>query len=125
MFLHIILRKGKISVKNLGVYYGATLLDETDLVESTNGSKILLEYYGNKKHSIDKIKLRTFYGITIIKKEYKKDEIKYEENTIKRISTNESKIRNIIQILKTNKVTPVGLNDVLTELLKRPQYQGE
>lgn len=112
-------------MKNLGVYYGATLLDETDLVESANNSKILLEYYGNKKHSIDKIKLKTFYGITIVKKEYGKDEIKCETNIINKISTNENKIRNIIETLKTNKVTPVALNDVLLELLKRPQYQGE
>jgi len=112
-------------VKNLGIYYGATLLDETDLVESANDSKILLEYYGNKKHSIDKIKLKTFYGITIVKKEYCKNEIKYEKNSIKKISTNESKIRNIIETLKTNKVTPVALNDVITDMLKQPQFQGE
>lgn len=112
-------------MKNLGIYYGATLLDETDLVESRNDSKILLEYYGNKKHSIDKIKLKTFYGITIVKKEYCKNEIKYEENSIKKISTNESKIRNIIETLKTNKVTPVALNDVITDMLKQQQFQGE
>ena len=112
-------------MKNLGIYYGATLLDETDLVESRNDSKILLEYYGNKKHSIDKIKLKTFYGITIVKKEYGKDEIKYEKNSINKISTNESKIKNIINILKENKVTPTGLNDVLIDLMKQPEFQGE
>jgi len=112
-------------VKNLGIYYGATVLDETDLVESENDCKILLEYYGNKKHSIDKIKLKTFYGITIVKKEYGKDEIKYEKNSINKISTNESKIKNIINILKENKVTPTGLNDVLIDLMKQPEFQGE
>ena len=112
-------------MKNLGVYYGATLLDETDLVESNNDSKILLEYYGNKKRSIEKTKLKTFYGITIVKKEYKKDEIKYEKNSINKISTNESTIRNIIEMLRINKVTPVALNDVLTDMLKAPQFQGE
>lgn len=110
---------------NLGVYYGATLLDETDLVETVNNDKILLEYYENKRHSIDKIKLKTFYGITVVKKEYGKNEIKCEKNCIKKISTNENKIINIIETLKTNKVTPVALNDVLIELLKKPQYQGE
>ena len=112
-------------MRNLGVYYGATILDETDLVESANDNKILLEYYGNKKHSIDKIKLKTFYGITIVKKEYGKDEIRCEKNSISKISTNENKIRDIIETLKINKVTPVGLNDVLTEILKRPEFQGE
>ena len=72
-----------------------------------------------------KIKLKTFYGITIVKKEYGENEIKFEKNSISKISTNENKIRSIIETLKTNKVTPMGLNDVLTELLKKPQYQGE
>lgn len=112
-------------MKNLGIYYGATLFDETDLVETAKDSKILLEYYGNKKHSMDKIKLKIFYGITIVKKEYGKDEIKCEKNSINRISTNERKIRDIIETLKINKVTPMALNDVLTDLLKYPQFQGE
>lgn len=112
-------------MKNLGIYYGATLLNETDLVESNNNSKILLEYYGIKKHGIEKTKLKTFYGIAIVKKEYNKDKIKYEKNSINKISTNENIIRNIIETLKTNKVTPVGLNDVLTDILKRPEFQGE
>ena len=65
------------------------------------------------------------YGIEIVKKEYGKDEIKCEKNSVNKISTNESKIINIIEKLKSNKVTPIGLNDVLLDLLKQPQFQGE
>ena len=79
------LRKGKEKVKSLGNYYGATLLDEIDLIETNNHNKIMLEYYGVKKHSIEKTKLKTFYGITIVKKEYGKDEIKCEQNSIRKI----------------------------------------
>ena len=43
-------------MKNLGIYYGATLLDETDLVESKNKNRIILEYYKNKKRSIKILK---------------------------------------------------------------------
>lgn len=112
-------------MKNLGIYCGATLLDETDLVETKSDNKIILEYYGTKKHSVEKAKLKTFYGITVVKKEYKKDKIKCEKNSINKISTDENKIRNIIETLKTNKVTPIGLNDVVTDILKLPEFQGE
>ena len=44
----------------LGVYHGATLLDETDLERTNNNNKIRLEYYTTKKHSVDKVKLKTF-----------------------------------------------------------------
>jgi len=112
-------------LRNAANYYGATLLNETDLVGVTNGNKIMLEYYEIKKRSIEKTKLKTFYGIEIVKKEYGKDEIKCEKNSVNKISTNENKIINIIEKLKSNKVTPIGLNDVLLDLLKQPQFQRE
>ena len=49
--------------------------------------------------------------------------MKLETNRIKQISTNEGKIKNIIETLKTYKVTPIALNDVLADLLKRPEFQ--
>ena len=110
-------------MKNLGVYYGATLLDTADLVESNNKNRIVLEYYRNKNHSLKTLKPKTFYGITVVKKEYIKDKVKLETNRIKQISTNEGKIKNIIETLKTYKVTPIALNDVLADLLKRQEFQ--
>ena len=110
-------------MKNLGNYYGATLIDTTDLVDTSNKNRIILEYYKNKKHSLKKVKLKTSYGIKVVKKEYKEDKVKLESNTIKQISTNEAKIKNIIKVLKTYKVTPIALNDVLTDLLKTSEFQ--
>lgn len=99
-------------MKNLGIYCGATLLNETNI-----GNKIMLEYYGSKKRYIDKIQLKTYYGITIVKREYGKNAIKFETNSVNKISTSQSKIKDIIEVLRRNKVTPVCLNDVLAELL--------
>lgn len=108
----------------LGVYHGATLLDETDLERTNNNNKIRLEYYTTKKHSVDKVKLKTFYGIAIVKKEYNnKHKVKLETNSIKKISTNKNIIIDIIETLKNNKVTPIALNDVLADLLKQPKFQ--
>lgn len=108
-------------MRSLGIYYGDTLLDEN---ESNNKNKIMLEYYRVEKTATRSINQKTFYGITIVKKEYERDEIRFEKNCIERISTNENKIENIIETLKKNKVTPIALNDVLADLLKQPQFQG-
>ena len=110
-------------MKNIGVYNGATILNEHDLVDGEH--KIMLEYYRTKRHYIKRTKLKTFYGIKIVEKKYGKDKIIHEENCINKISTNESIINEIINKLRKCKVTPIGLNDVLTDLMKQPQYQGE
>ena len=85
----------------------------------------MLEYYKTKKHYIKRAKLKTFYGIKIVKKKYDEDKIIHEENSINKISTNENIINEIINKLKEFKVTPIGLEDVITDLLKQPQYQGD
>ena len=104
-------------MKNLGKYYGATVLNEAGINE------VILEYYKSKKYTFRKAKLKTYYGITIVKREYKKDKVNLEKNTVKQISTNENKIKNLLEVLKTYKVTPIALNDVLTDLLKMPKFQ--
>lgn len=104
-------------MKNLEKYYGATVLNEAGINE------VVLEYYKSKKYTFRKAKLKTYYGITIVKREYKKDEVNLEKNTVKQISTNENKIKNLLEVLKTYKVTPIALNDVLTDLLKMPKFQ--
>lgn len=107
---------------NLGVYYGATLLNSTDLVESSNKNSIKLEYYGTEKQEKE-ANDQTLYGISIIKKEYCNDKVKYEKNTVDNVTTNENIIIKIIETLKNCKVTPIGLEDVLTDLLKQPEFQ--
>ena len=104
-------------MKNLGKYYGAAVLNEAGI------NDVVLEYYKSKKYTFRKAKLKTYYGITIVKREYKKDKVNLEKNTVKQISTNENKIKNLLEVLKTYKVTPIALNDVLTDLLKMPKFQ--
>ena len=104
-------------MKNLGKYYGAAVLNEAGINE------VVLEYYKSKKYTFRKAKLKTYYGITIVKREYKKDKVNLEKNTVKQISTNENKIKKLLEVLKTYKVTPIALNDVLTDLLKMPKFQ--
>ncbi len=112
-------------MKNLGTYYGTTLLQEKDARNTNNKNKIELEYYRIKKHGFMLTKRKTFYGIAVVKKEYVEDKIKMEKNIINKITTSERKIVNIIEKLKKCKVTPVALEDVLTDLMKEPAFQGE
>ena len=78
-------------MKNLRNYYVITLLDNEN-----SSNEIILEYYKNKKHTLNKAKLKTIYGITIIKKIYENGELKLEKNCIKNISTTKKFLNRII-----------------------------
>ena len=94
--------------------YGMTYFDENDLKETKINHRVELEYYKIDKVAEDDCK----YGIEIQKKEYINDGIKVESNNIENISNSSDKVIEIINTLKKYKVTPVGLNDVLEDLLK-------
>lgn len=94
--------------------YGMTYFDEKDLKETKINHRIELEYYRTKENTKDDFK----YGIEIRKKEYINDSITEESNNIKNITNSSDKVIEIINTLKQHKVTPVGLNDVLEDLLK-------
>ena len=100
-------------------YYGGTFLEKEDLKETVINHRIELEYYTTKNY-INKDSKEEFngYGIEIVKKEYKDDKINIESNDRKFISDNSDKVIKIIETLKKHKVTPIGLNDVLEDLLR-------
>ena len=93
--------------------YGMTYFDENDLKETKINHRVELEYYKIDRVAEDDCK----YGIEIQKKEYINDGIKIESNNIENISNSSDKVIEIINTLKKYKVTPVGLNDVLEDLL--------
>lgn len=104
---------------NSKAYYGATFLEAEDLKETNINHRIELEYYTTKKYINNDAKEKFInYGIEIIKKEYKNDKIDTETNNREYISNNAEKVIEIIETLKRHKVTPIGLNDVLDDLLK-------
>ena len=110
--------RGK-KVYNSKAYYGATFLEREDLKETNINHRIELEYYTTKNHINRNTKEESVnYGIEIIKKEYKDDKIDTETNNREYISNNAEKVIEIIETLKRHTVTPIGLNDVLDDLLK-------
>lgn len=99
-------------------YHGGTFLGWDDLQEAKINHRVELEYY-QTKNDINNILNEddTKYGIEILKKEYEKDRIYIESNNIKNVCDSSKKVIEIINLLKKNKVTPVGLQDVLDDLL--------
>ena len=94
--------------------YGMTYFDENDLKETQINHRVELEYYKTNKYEENDFK----YGIEICKKEYINDNITVESNKIENITNSSDKVIEIINTLKKFKVTPVGLNDVLEDLMK-------
>lgn len=101
-------------MNNSKTCYGMTYFDENDLKETRINHRVELEYYRTEK----KIKNDFEYGIEIRKKEYINDGVTEEINNIENISNSSDKVIEIINTLKEYKVTPIGLDDVLEDLLK-------
>ena len=98
--------------------YGSTFVDEYELNESNINHPIKLEYY--KLISYDRTSTDSIpkFGINIVKTEYIENKTKVEEKEIKYLSSDEEKINNVLEILKQNKVTPIGVKDVMLDLSK-------
>ena len=74
---------------------------------------IKLEYY---KTSIEE-NVEAPFGIEIVKTEYIDGNVNIETKEITNVTDDEIKQNEILSILKNNEVTPIGLDDVLKELL--------
>ncbi len=101
-------------MNNSKTCYGTAYFDEKDLKDSNINHRVKLEYYETKKLKNDNLE----YGIEVLKKEYINDSFIEESNKIENISRSSDKVIEIINTLKKYKVTPIGLNDVLEDLLK-------
>ena len=52
----------------------------------------------------------------IVKTEYIEENVNIEKNEIKHVTNDEKDIENILQLLKTNEVTPISLQDIIVDL---------
>ena len=92
-------------------FFTGIFIDEERLKENNINYPIRLEYYKitNEKEE---------YGIEVVKTEYRKGFTKIENEAIINITKEENIINNIIYKLKENLVTPIGLEDTVTEILE-------
>lgn len=94
-------------------FFSSTFIKEEMLNEERINYPIKLEYY---KIINTKGEKEQKYGINIVKKEYKKEGIKIENEEMKEITNDEKQIEEVLHILERNEVTPIGLKDVLREI---------
>ena len=100
------------------IYYGGIFLNKKELRDNKIKNEVELEYYSTRKfNSLNEEDM--IYGIEIVKKEYKRRKVNIETNNIENISNNSNTIKEIIDILRRNTVTPSGLQVTMDELLKQ------
>ena len=100
------------------IFVGGKFIEKEKLEEAGIDYPIRLEYYKiiNEDELIRKNKAK--YGIKIVKTEYLKENKNVEDETIKYLSSNEQKVDEILNILKINEVTPICVQDVISDISK-------
>lgn len=100
-------------------FYGSTFINKQELEEANINYPIKLEYYKviNEDELIER--KGTKFGVTVIKTEYKENEPKIEEETIKYLSNDEQRVDEILESLKCNEVTPIILKDVIIDFSRQ------
>ena len=100
---------------NLRTFFGKTTINNED-AEQANFDRMYLEYYKNVNEREIK-KDEKPYGVTIIKKTQIGKILEIEEKEVKNILNRENDVDNILKLLVGYKVTPIGLDDVLQDLV--------
>ena len=100
-------------------FFSSTFIKKETLKEAGIEHPIKLEYYKliNEDEMIKQEKAK--FGISIVKTEYQKEEVKIENKKIQYVSNDEKKIEEILNILKENEVTPVAVDDILSDFSKK------
>lgn len=102
----------------MNLFVGGNFIEKDKLEEAGIDYPIKLEYY--KIINEDELvkENRAKYGIKIVKTEYQKADKNVEDKTIKYLSSNEEKVDKILNILKINEVTPICVQDVISDISK-------
>ena len=107
--------KEETVLHNLRTFFGKTTINNEES-ENFNFDKIYLEYYKSRNDEEIKAKEKP-YGVTIIKKTQTGKILEIEEKEITNIINKENDADNILKLLVAYKVTPIGLDDVLQDLV--------
>ena len=88
-------------------FFGSIFINRDELSEAGINYPIKVEYY--------KLINEEENGIQIVKTEYR-DKIGVEQNKVEKITNNDKEIESLLYIMKENEVTPIALEDIITEI---------
>lgn len=104
-------------------FFDGIFVSKEHLKEAGINYPIKLEYYRtareeNNGKARENENSKSEYGIEIVKTEYREGIVKVETKEISNITNNILEQEKILNILRNNEVTPIGVEDVLEDLLK-------
>ena len=99
-------------MKSSKQFYGKVIINSTEWEKSY---PMKLEYYQTQENVG---KGQKVYGIGVTKTCIKEKEVDIEQKEFNQILRNENEAEKLLQVLLKNKVTPVGLKDVLQEIVE-------
>lgn len=101
------------------IFFSSTFMEKEALKEAGIYYPIKLEYYKiiNEDEMIKQEKAK--FGIYVVKTEYINDDIKVENKKVQYVSNDEKKIEEILNLLKENEVTPITVEDILSDFSKK------
>ena len=91
--------------------FGRTVIDSSDSEEIDD--KIELEYY-ETSNLVEENGRK--YGIEVVKKEKGNKKFNIESKIVNNISNEEKHINNLLKILMLNKVTPISVDDIISDI---------
>ena len=95
-------------------FFGGMFMNKEALRKEGILHPIKLEYY-----KIKDIKSKNdIFGVEIVKTEYLDEKVKVEKATIDRLTNDENIENKILDMLKRNEVTQIGLDDIVQDLVK-------
>lgn len=100
-------------------FFGGNFIENRLLKEAGINYPIKLEYFKNINEGSTLKENKAKYGVSITKTEYKKEGTKIENNEIKYLTNDENRVEQVLNMLKVNLVTPMGLNEIIWDYAKQ------
>ena len=95
-------------------FFDGVFIPKKELENAGVKYPIRLEYYKTTEENTE-----NKYGIEIVKAKYLGEQIEIETKEIKNLTNSEEEQERILEILKDNIVTPLGVQDVLEEIMEK------
>ena len=95
-------------------FFDGVFISQKHLEEAGIKHPIKLEYYKTSGEE----NVKTKYGIEVVKTEYLDGNVKIETKEVKDVFANREEQEKVLTILRNNEVTPIGVEDVLHDLLQ-------